>query len=150
MTLLENDILTCHAISCSCAACNQNNEVIGPIRPMIKYRRRKKDEILAQNAFKKFLSLKPPTILAQKMQKISNVTKIQNKKTEVVSVTRKESQNINNVTSFESVKITESSSLKDLNLNDSLKASISELIQAENNQWNLLEKVSLINNVYNL
>jgi hypothetical protein len=42
---------------------------------MVKYRRRKKDEILAQNAFKKFLSLKPPTLLAQKLQNLSEFSK---------------------------------------------------------------------------
>ena len=42
----------------------------------IRYRRRKKDEIIAQNAFKKFLSLKPPSLLQNSMTK---VTRSQNK-----------------------------------------------------------------------
>lgn len=42
ITLMENDILICHAVSCSCAACNKNESLIGPIRPFMRYRRRKK------------------------------------------------------------------------------------------------------------
>lgn len=72
VTLMNNNILICHAVSCSCAACNKNESLIGPIRPFMRYRRRKKDEILAQNAFKKFLSLKPPTLLQESLQKIQN------------------------------------------------------------------------------
>lgn len=72
VTLMENEILVCHAVSCSCAACNKNESLVGPIRPFMRYRRRKKDEILAQNAFKKFLSLKPPTLLQDSLQKIQN------------------------------------------------------------------------------
>jgi hypothetical protein len=62
LALLDARILVCHAVSCSCAVCNRNDSLIGPIKPFIRYRRRKKDEILAENAFKKFLSLKPPTL----------------------------------------------------------------------------------------
>lgn len=78
MSLLKDDILTCHAASCSCGACNENEQVVGPIRAMVKMRRRNKDEILAQNAFKKFLSLKPPTILAQKLQNLTESSKNKN------------------------------------------------------------------------
>ncbi|CAF0857219.1 unnamed protein product [Brachionus calyciflorus] len=63
LAVLDAGILTCHAVSCSCAVCNQNESLVGPIKPFMRYRRRKKDEILAQNAYKKFLSLKPPTLL---------------------------------------------------------------------------------------
>ena len=59
--LIDDNILTCHALSCSCAICSNDNTVIGPIRPFARTRRRKQQEIQAQNAFKKFLSLKPPT-----------------------------------------------------------------------------------------
>jgi len=72
VSLLEKNILVCHAVSCSCAACNKNESLVGPIRPFTRYRRRKKDEILAQNAFKKFLSLKPPTLLQESLIKIQN------------------------------------------------------------------------------
>lgn len=63
LAILDAGILTCHAVSCSCAVCNQNESLVGPIKPFMRYRRRKKDEIVAQNAFKKFLSLKPPTLM---------------------------------------------------------------------------------------
>ncbi|RNA43287.1 deformed epidermal autoregulatory factor 1 isoform X2 [Brachionus plicatilis] len=63
LAILDAGILTCHAVSCSCAVCNQNESLVGPIKPFMRYRRRKKDEIVAQNAFKKFLSLKPPTLI---------------------------------------------------------------------------------------
>lgn len=65
LAVLDAEILTCHAVSCSCSVCNQNESLVGPIKPFTRYRRRKKDEILAQNAFKKFLSLKPPTLLPE-------------------------------------------------------------------------------------
>jgi hypothetical protein len=71
-TLMENNVLVCHAVSCSCAACKRNESLVGPFRPFTRYRRRKKDEILAQNAFKKFLSLKPPTLLQDSLQKIQS------------------------------------------------------------------------------
>jgi hypothetical protein len=67
LALLDARILICHAVSCSCGICNQNDSLVGPIRPFMKYRRRKPDEILAQNAFKKFLSLKPPTLLNENL-----------------------------------------------------------------------------------
>lgn len=70
MTLLENNTLICHAVSCSCAVCNKNDSLQGPFRPFLRYRRRNKDQILAQNAFKKFLSLKPPTLLQDSLHKI--------------------------------------------------------------------------------
>jgi hypothetical protein len=61
-SLFEAKVLLCHAVSCSCGICTNNSEISGPIRPFVKYRRRKKDEIQAQNAYKKFLRLKPPTL----------------------------------------------------------------------------------------
>lgn len=70
ITLLENNTLICHAVSCSCAVCNKNDTLQGPFRPFLRYRRRNKDQILAQNAFKKFLSLKPPTLLQDSLHKI--------------------------------------------------------------------------------
>jgi len=70
--LMEHEVLVCHAISCCCAACNKNESLVGPFIPFTRYRRRKKDEILAQNAFKKFLSLKPPTLLQDSLQKIQS------------------------------------------------------------------------------
>ena len=63
LTLLDNNVLLCHAVSCSCSVCSNDSNVVGPIRPFLRYRRRKRDEILAQNAYKKFLSLKPPTLM---------------------------------------------------------------------------------------
>ena len=71
MTVFNSKILVCHAVSCSCSVCQNDNSVVGPIRPFIRYRRRKKDEILAENAYKKFLRLKPPTLF----KKTSNVSK---------------------------------------------------------------------------
>lgn len=62
VAILNAKILVCHAVSCSCAICNRNDSLVGPIKPFIRYKRRKKDQILAENAFKKFLSLKPPTL----------------------------------------------------------------------------------------
>ena len=64
LTLLDNNVLLCHAVSCSCSVCSNDSNVVGPIRPFLRYRRRKRDEIMAQNAYKKFLSLKPPTLVA--------------------------------------------------------------------------------------
>ena len=61
-SLFESKVLLCHAVSCSCGICTNDSSISGPIRPFVKYRRRKKDEIQAQNAYKKFLRLKPPTL----------------------------------------------------------------------------------------
>jgi hypothetical protein len=72
LALLDARILICHAVSCSCGICNRNETLVGPIRPFMKYRRRKRDEILAQNAYKKFLSLKPPTLLHDTLSKFSS------------------------------------------------------------------------------
>ncbi len=72
-------MLVCHAVSCSCAVCQNDDTVVGPRRPFIRYRRRKKDEILAENAYKKFLRLKPPTLF----KKPSNASKKSLKKTNV-------------------------------------------------------------------
>jgi hypothetical protein len=63
LSLLESKILVCHAVSCSCGICNENEHVIGPIIPFIRHRRRKKDETQMVKAYKKFLNLKPPTLL---------------------------------------------------------------------------------------
>lgn len=35
-TLLDSKILVCHAVSCSCAACNKNETLVGPIRPFMR------------------------------------------------------------------------------------------------------------------
>jgi hypothetical protein len=72
LALLEARILICHAVSCACGICNRNETLVGPIRPFMKYRRRNRDEILAQNAYKKFLSLKPPTLLHDTLSKFSS------------------------------------------------------------------------------
>lgn len=36
VVLMENNILVCHAVSCSCAACNKNESLVGPIRPFMR------------------------------------------------------------------------------------------------------------------
>lgn len=56
LSLVDNNTLTLHAVSCSCAACSNDSSLVGPIRPFMRSRRRKRDEI---QAFKKILSLKP-------------------------------------------------------------------------------------------
>lgn len=68
MALFDSKILLCHAVSCSCGICTNDSSQCGPVRPFVKYRRRKKDEIQAQNAYKKFLSLKPPTLPASLLE----------------------------------------------------------------------------------
>jgi hypothetical protein len=119
MSLLKDGILTCHAASCSCGACNENEQVVGPIRAMVKMRRRNKDEILAQNAFKKFLSLKPPTILAQKLQNLTESSK--NKNLSLLSRLSNrsdtiETENSNNsiemIPNFKKIKLSETDSSK--------------------------------------
>lgn len=65
ITLLDNNVLMCHAVSCSCAVCSNDANVVGPIRPFLRYRRRKRDEIMAQDAYKKFMRLKPLTLFQQ-------------------------------------------------------------------------------------
>lgn len=147
MNLIENELLMCHAISCSCAVCNQNTSLVGPIRPMIKYRRRKKDEILAQNAYKKFLSLKPPTILAQKLQKISNI----NQKKQSLNLTLKEAHNKttsetpNETNLIKFPKLTHKSISTSNCSGDSLdifNKALSELQEIETKQWSLIENVT--------
>lgn len=70
LSLLESKVLMCHAVSCSCGICNENEILVGPIVPFIRYRRRKKAEKQMVNAYKKFLNLKPPTLLYN--QSLSN------------------------------------------------------------------------------
>lgn len=134
INLIENEILVCHAISCSCAVCNQNKNLVGPIRPMIKYRRRKKDEILAQNAYKKFLSLKPPSILAQKLQKISNI----NQKKASLDLKLNDSTlttSDSNLIKFSKPPTKSSDSI------DLFNKALSELQEIESKQWSLIENV---------
>ena len=71
LTLLESNVLLCHAVSCGCGICNENDSLVGPIVPFVRYRRRKKDEKQMVNAYKKFLNLKPPTLLFN--QALSNL-----------------------------------------------------------------------------
>jgi len=58
LSLVDNNTLILHAVSCSCAACSNDSSLVGPIRPFMRSRRRKRDEI---QAFKKILNLKPTT-----------------------------------------------------------------------------------------
>jgi hypothetical protein len=58
----DNPILIRHAICCSCAVCCDDDKLTGPIRLFHHARRRKKNEILAENAYKKFLTLYPPSL----------------------------------------------------------------------------------------
>ena len=73
IALFDSKVLLCHAVSCSCAICQNDSSVVGPIRPFVRCRRRKKDEIQAQNAYKKFLRLKPPT-LPPAFLKLANIS----------------------------------------------------------------------------
>lgn len=58
LSLLDTNVLILHAVSCSCAACSNDSSLVGPIRPFMRSRRRKRGDNEIQ-AFKKILSLKP-------------------------------------------------------------------------------------------
>lgn len=135
LALIENNTLLCHAVSCSCATCSNDNSVIGPIRPFSKYRRRKKDEIQAQKAYKKFLSLKPPTLLDE--TQISKIDKIAN---------QLNSHNTNN-----NQEISHSPTYNDIEV-DTNQSSVKEIEELENKQWSLLEDAAnmLIQQAQNL
>jgi hypothetical protein len=129
LTLFESQVLICHAVSCCCAICNQNDSLVGPIRPFKTYRRRKKDEILAQNAYKKFLSLKPPTLFNH-----DNLTKLSGNLEELsrssrISIRDENSKNFS----------PHSSSL--ISDNEPLDDYLELLEKDEEKRWNLLEQV---------
>ena len=116
---------------------------------MIKYRRRKKDEILAQNAFKKFLSLKPPTLLAQKLQNLTECGKnspslqFSNRLAASCSNSKHETEDLNNTQVMKSFKkVSRLSKLSlDGNLVDKFKSSMLDLEENETKKFDLLEKV---------
>ena len=115
---------------------------------MIKYRRRKKDEILAQNAFKKFLSLKPPTLLAQKLQNLSdkNSPLLSNRLAASCSSSKHEAEvkDISNTQVMKTFKKASqlSKSYENGHVTESFKNSMLNLEESETKKFDLLEKVN--------
>ena len=143
LAVLDAGILTCHAVSCSCAVCNQNESLVGPIKPFMRYRRRKKDEILAQNAYKKFLSLKPPTLLGD-----ISFNSPQNSTSPVQKILTSPAFKMN--TSAQSISNKVSSSSQDLSINtqtggssgvDDLVRFIGKMQEIDDKKWASLEQV---------
>jgi len=161
-SLFETKVLLCHAVSCSCGICTNNSEISGPIRPFVKYRRRKKDEIQAQNAYKKFLRLKPPTLPGSLLQ-IKGMSQINGNSFASNSINNSlETQNetdfnlSNNVGTFSKIKrqketnsLRPETNFKQFNTLKLPKVSklISEVAQemasVEENTWEPLEQVNL-------
>ena len=74
--LIDENILICHAISCTCAICNDNEKLTGPIKPFLKAKRRQKSNEIRQ-AYDKFRSLKPPIFLKNSLvQKLNKLEKL--------------------------------------------------------------------------
>lgn len=129
LAILDAGILTCHAVSCSCAVCNQNESLVGPIKPFMRYRRRKKDEIVAQNAFKKFLSLKPPTLMTDLSFNSPQNSSSPIQKLLCSSTNRK--LNTNQTLSINT----------QLNSTDDLVRFINKIQENDDSKWNTLEQV---------
>ena len=158
VTLLENQILIVHAVCCSCSTCNLNEELVGPIKPFRSYTRRNKDEILAQNAFKKFLSLKPPTLLKDKLiskfQSQSDLIRRNLIEAEMSIVGESvisdcnqndaKDQNVNKLSeSFPSASTSNNRISKKNSFDQSPDSSVEDVLELEDKQWTLLEQVSV-------
>ena len=136
LAILDAGILTCHAVSCSCAVCNQNESLVGPIKPFMRYRRRKKDEIVAQNAFKKFLSLKPPTLMTD----LSSFSSCTNSITSPIQKLIR-SSSLSNKQQADHPALFISST--QLNTADDLIRLVQKIHQNDQNKWNNLEQVKI-------
>ena len=153
ITLFDSKILLCHAVSCSCAICQNDSSVVGPIRPFVKYRRRRKDEIQAQNAYKNFLRLKPPTFPPALMN-LKNLNNSEVKeKPKTSSVQAKSPKNHNSHNSHHNFENTNSTHInKSVQLNPTKLPKMSKLISevaqqmanVEENTWEPLEQVCSI------
>ena len=74
--LIDENILICHSISCTCAICNDNEKLTGPIKPFLKAKRRQNSNEIRQ-AYDKFRSLKPPIFLKNSLvQKLNKLEKL--------------------------------------------------------------------------
>ncbi len=146
ISLLDDQILMCHAVSCACAACSDDATVVGPIRPFTRYRRRKRDEIVAQNAFKKFLSLKPPTLIGDQLHGRIDTTKgasgCNSNNSSMFMKT------IDDTSSNQGLSMSPANSQNEYNdsseFDEPFSSSYKEIEIAEQKQWTLLEQVCLL------
>jgi hypothetical protein len=142
INLLEDNILMCHAVSCACAACSDDASVIGPIRPFTRYRRRKREEIVAQNALKKLVSLKPPTLIGdQLIARIDNRTSCCNSNNSSAFVKTDETYSNNG---YRSPTNSQNEYTDSFEFDEPFMSSYKKLEVTEQKHWTLLEEVFLV------